>query len=794
MASAGSVRAGGAYIEIFAKDGAFQQAMTRVQNKLAAVGASMRRIGTQMSIGGAALGAPLLLAARQAAGFEDALLGMKAAAGLSAAEVAKLEAESIKLSKSMGIDPTRIANAFLELTKAGMSVQEVLDGAGRSAVEFSKVSGVELQQAAVFMKTAMNTFGISATEAVDTLSAAADASETSIAAMVESFGLVGSAGVTFNQTIFDISQGLAALAKFGIQGEEAGTGIKTLLSRLVAPSKEARDALALLGLSVESFRDADGKLLPLAQIAEIFQQRLAGMDDTARGLILSQQALVDVFGDRGIKVISAFVAVGSEGFESIAKAMESNLPVSAKFEIMMSGISGAFEKLYAAAQRLAIAFAKSLGDALGTVTNGIVFLMDAFAALITQFPVIGKLAAGLALGLVAVGSALIAVGFAAIGLSAAFGVIGPVLRGILTPAGLIVIALVGGITLAIMAARQLSPAFEKEFGAIMAALGRLDFSTAWQIMNLNFAIALMQMAQKADSILRQIGGFFTAAGQFIGDGLIEGLDRFMGLFGADIITLQSSLQKLGVYLRAAFDWGFATTGMQAALDAIDSEAERARQRAPTADSRAEDRAAQDQANADARAAANRKAEEGWQGAIDQARAELDGLHADSANAAADAEKKSKVKRSEFRDQMEGGVPAGAAGAGAGIGATLGTFGNGAGIGIGPELNKLEDPAVQTAKNTGIAADALVQIAQADGAMGGGAAANAGAVGGIADAAVNARAGMNGVVDLTAVAKTLDNGFAAMVAAIREHIAVSQSHSSQLDKIIANTGKPGAAFV
>jgi TP901 family phage tail tape measure protein len=789
MASAGSVRAGGAYVEIFAKDGAFQQAMTRVQNKLAAVGASMRRIGTQMSIGGAAIGAPLLLAVRQAAGFEDALLGMKAAAGLTAAEVSRLAAESLKLSKSMGIDPTRIANAFLELTKAGMSVQEVLDGAGKSAVEFSKVSGVDMQQAAVFMKTAMNTFGISATEAVDTLSSAADASETSIAAMVESFGLVGSAGVTFNQTIFDISQGLAALAKFGIQGEEAGTGIKVLLSRLVAPSKEAEEALASLGLSVESFRDAKGKLLPLAQIADIISQKLGGMDDTAQGLILSQRALVDVFGDRGIKVISAFAAIGKGGFDSIATAMESNLPVAMKFQIMMSGISGGFEKLYAGVQRLSIAFAKSLGPALGTVVDGIVFAMDAFGAFIAQFPIIGKIAAGAAVGLIAVGSALIALGFAVIGLSGAFRVIGPLLRTLFGPVGL----LISGIALAIVVARQLSPAFDSEFNAIMAAIGRLDFASAWQMMNLNFAIALMQMGAKADQVLRQIGGFFAAAGPFIADSLIQGLDRFMGLFGADIITLQSSLQRLGVYMRAAFDWDFAATGMKAALDAIDSEVERARGAAPNADARAEQRAAERQRAADERQAANQKAADGWQAAIDQARAELDALQQDQAEAGQPAGGKSNVKRSDFRDPLGGGMPA-AGGVGSGIGATLGTFGSGAGLGIGPELNKLQDPAIQTARNTGVAADALGQLVANGGVGAGAAVADAAAVGNVAQVAANANAGLGAAIDVTAVTKSLDTGFAAMVAAIREHIAVSKAHSAQFDIIIANTGRPGAAFV
>jgi len=185
MSSVGGVRAGGAFVEIFAKDGAFQQAMGRVQARLRAVGASMQQLGTKLMLGGTAVGLPLVLAARQAASFEDALLGMRAAAGLSAKDVKRLEEEALRLSRSMGVAPAAVANAMLELAKAGMSIEDVLGGAAESAVQFARVSGVEMADAAVFMKVAMNSFGVSAVEAVDTLSAAADASETSIAAMVE---------------------------------------------------------------------------------------------------------------------------------------------------------------------------------------------------------------------------------------------------------------------------------------------------------------------------------------------------------------------------------------------------------------------------------------------------------------------------------------------------------------------------------------------------------------------------------------------------------------------------------
>lgn len=407
--SAGAVRAGKAFVEITANDTQLQRSLKRVQHSVVRLGNMMRQVGSGMVIAGGAMGLPMVLAARHAATFEDAMLELQGAVSdISPKQMEAVRAEALRLSREMGVAPEKVAQAFALLIKAGLSVDEAMAGATKSAVEFSRVSGVGAQEAATFMKVAMNVFGVSAAEAVDTLSAAADASETDIAHMVEAFGLVGSAGKTFQQSLFGVSQAFAALARYGIQGEEAGTGVKVLLSRLVAPSKEAEKALATLGLSVESFRDAEGGLLPIVQIVNIISRQLKGMSKEARGMILSQKALVDVFGDRGIKVISAFADMGRKGFDDLAGAMEGNRKVSDKFSIAMSGITGSFERLYSAVQRMAIAFMVGAGPALSVFASAAVPVMDAISFILTKVPILSPILAGMAAALVGLGIAALA--------------------------------------------------------------------------------------------------------------------------------------------------------------------------------------------------------------------------------------------------------------------------------------------------------------------------------------------------------------------------------------------------
>lgn len=405
MTSASGVRAGRTFIEIGADDSAFTAALKRAHNRMASFGQAARQIGTGLAMGGAALGLPMVLATKQAAGFQDALLELKGSVSdISPKDLERVHDAALRMSREMGVAPTEIAQSMTLLVKAGMSVEDALNGAGKAAVEFARVSGVSAQEAATFMKVSMNVFGVSASEAVDTLSAAADASETDIRHMVEAFGLVGSAGKLFNQSIFGLSQGMAALARYGIQGEEAGTGLKVLFARLVSPTKEARDALGKFGLTVENFRDQDGNLLPLVQIVDILSKSMKGVDKVAR-----DNALMNVFGDRGIKVIGAFVDLGVNGFNKIADEMEKQRSVTEKFNIMMSQLSGTITRLWSAVERLSIAFGEQLSTALSVVGTVLVGTIDMLAWLLTNVPGLAVVVAGLTAVAFGLGIALLGV-------------------------------------------------------------------------------------------------------------------------------------------------------------------------------------------------------------------------------------------------------------------------------------------------------------------------------------------------------------------------------------------------
>lgn len=811
-ASSGAVRAGGAYVEIFAKDGKFQQAMTRIQNRLKATAAAMRQVGTNLSIGGAALGAPFVLAAREATNFTLAMAQVRANTGATEEQFKRLNKAAREMGVAMGRSPTETANAMSELAKAGLDAEGTIAAIG-PVLALAAADGMELGRAVEVVVGTMSQFGMSTKDfgsIADRLQAAANASTTSVDLIGESLSYVGPQAQMAGQSFDDVAAALGTLAQGGIRGSMAGTQLARVLEAM--GSEEAK--FNALGISV---RDAQGNLRPFMDVLRDLGAATAGMNNADR-----MQAFMDIFDIRGARAAATLSQLGGEFNRILATVQGSAGAASAKAGEVLQSFGGQVQVLAAKFADLKIAVITSMGQTATSVVQGLGRALEIVTRFIEKNPTLVATVAAVAGGMLALG---IAATTASIGLNVIAKGVG-VLRSVLsilpalfTPIGLAATTAFAAVAAGVVIARTLSPAFKAETDAIWQAITRLDFATAWQIMNLNFAIALTQMAQRASSILSTIQGTFAAAGSFIGDKLTEGLDRFMGLFGADIITLQNGWERLGIYFRAAFDWKFAATGMKAAIKEADAAAERARQRAPTADARAADRAKGRQTAADERQAAMEADAAGWDATVEELRKDLERA---KAKLEPKPEEKPATTPAAVAVLIDRGVmpvspqaAAAEAAAATGIGQTVGTFSStGEGLGIGPELNKLEQPAIQTAANTAATAQAVTALARGlDGRpidlgvgavqppagqtialaspMGGGVAAEVAAP--RAPAVAQAARTGTAVADSSGIAQALQTGFASIVTAIAAHAKLTEAGNGTLSKIESKLSTAGAVF-
>ena len=439
--SAGRVRQGGVFVEIGADARKFFATLNKVNAQVGKLGSAMAGVGSRMMAAGAGMAAPLVAAGVAGSRFQDVLLNVQASTGATVAELDAVRKAAMAMSQSLGVGPTEAASGFLELLKAGMSVEQVLGGAGKAAIAFAKVGQMAVADAAVVMADAMNVFKVSGDVAANTLSAAADASSTSIEGIAQAFSQVSAVAGLANQSIQDTAASLAVLANAGIKGSDAGTSLKTMLMRLMAPADDAAEAMAQVGLSVQSFRNADGTMKPMVEIIGTLSTALEGMDQAAKDDIFRR-----IFGQDAIRAAAVMTAAGVDGFNAMREGMAGAMTVGDKYAAMNSGLSGALATLRASLERMAIAITDATGPAFMAIAQAVGPVIDGFTRFIaSNKELMASIAQGIAI-FTAAGAGLFVLGKA---LSIASGAMG-ILLAFANPIGLMAVG-IGAMTGATLA-------------------------------------------------------------------------------------------------------------------------------------------------------------------------------------------------------------------------------------------------------------------------------------------------------------------------------------------------------
>lgn len=104
------------------------------------------------------------------------------------------------------------------------------------------------------------------------------------------------------QAGWDIEQTSAAigmLSNAGVEGSQAGTGLRKVIVSLTKPTKGASEALKEAGLSVKDFQDKSGQLKPVDEIFKSINQKVAGWGSAKKGAFFKA-----IFGATGMQAAS----------------------------------------------------------------------------------------------------------------------------------------------------------------------------------------------------------------------------------------------------------------------------------------------------------------------------------------------------------------------------------------------------------------------------------------------------------------------------------------------------------
>jgi TP901 family phage tail tape measure protein len=395
------IEAGRALVRIQAKN-EMSRGVAGAKQELREIGMAASTLGLTLAKASAAMLIPLGIAATRFAKFDSEMRELRSQANPTAAQLERIEKAAMGLSRSLKRNPGDIASTFTELLKAGMDVETVLGGAGEAAVRFAKVGKLEVDKAATVMTDGMNVFGETADRTVNIISAGADASSISIEDMALSMSMASAVAGLANQNLFDTAEAIALLGKSGVKGSDAGTSLKTMFLRLMAPVDKAAETMAKYKLEV---RDAAGEMLPMRQIIGELQKKLGGLGSAER-----DQAMRQIFGTDAIRAGVILMKAGVDGWDEMAAAMNNAQTVAQKYETQMGGIAGVWAAMVAGADRLAIRLGGALEGDLQSVGDWITKIVDLSADWVEQNQGTIVSLAKFAVGLGGVGVALMAVG------------------------------------------------------------------------------------------------------------------------------------------------------------------------------------------------------------------------------------------------------------------------------------------------------------------------------------------------------------------------------------------------
>lgn len=402
MAKAGAIKAGKAYVELFADNNKLIYGLKSAERKLTQFGNTVGMLGRKFLMVGAAMAAPFAISSRVFMRFEDEILAVKAVTGATVEEFKKLNQKAKELGRTTSYTAAEVAGAMAELGRGGFNPDEINKAIG-AVLALGRATRTELAESAGIIINVLRAFDLNAdqtTHVTDLLTAAVNNSAQTLTDLGESMKYVAPVAKEFGLSIADTVKSIGALANVGIKGSMAGTSLRNIMLRLVDPAVIAEFQRLGVGL-----KDAGGNFKNLAVILRDLGAATNKMKGPERLAILYK-----LFMKRSV---AAGAKLTAKEFQNLIDAVDNAGGVAKKTaEIMDSGLGGAWRRFTSALEGIGIAIGESLKKPLEAVGKVITKVEGLFIVWIEKNQAIVNLTAAWVVGILAAGVALILLGVA----------------------------------------------------------------------------------------------------------------------------------------------------------------------------------------------------------------------------------------------------------------------------------------------------------------------------------------------------------------------------------------------
>lgn len=291
-------------------------------------------------------------AIKTGADFEAAMSNVAAISGATGDDLKSLTDKAKEMGAKTKFSATESAEAFSYMAMAGWKTTDMLEGI-EGIMNLAAASGEDLATTSDIVTDALTAFGLSAkdsTHFADVLAQASSNANTNVGLMGETFKYVAPVAGALGFSAEDCATAIGLMANSGIKASQAGTSLRSIITRMAKPTKDVQGAMDALGVSLTN---SDGSMKSLNEIMVDLRKGFAGLTADQKA-----QVAATLGGQEAMTGLLAIVNASDEDFASLtdsiancdgaaqkmADTMNDNL--SGQITILKSGLEGLAISLY----------------------------------------------------------------------------------------------------------------------------------------------------------------------------------------------------------------------------------------------------------------------------------------------------------------------------------------------------------------------------------------------------------------------------------------------------------------
>lgn len=316
----------------------------------------------------------------------QALLSDGTAPEILAKEIDTLSSKSKEWAQQYGISTDSINDGMEEMIKRGYSFNQTV-GAMPAVLDASKASGEDFGTVMNTSTSILEQFNLKSNDSAtmlkntqrvtDSLTFVANETAAGFADMGDAMQYVGPVAHGLGMDVEQTAAAIGLLSNNGIEGQAAGTGLRSVLTSLEKPTNTSEVAFQKLGISTDDFKKGT---LTLPGIIQDITKSTNGMTDAQKASLLAQ-----AFGTKGQTAMNVLVSQGAQALEDLTNKTDKATGYTKKLSDQMNNSDkNAFAKAKASLEVLSIDLGEKLLPSILPVVKEVDNLAGSFAKLDPQ--------------------------------------------------------------------------------------------------------------------------------------------------------------------------------------------------------------------------------------------------------------------------------------------------------------------------------------------------------------------------------------------------------------------------